>query len=470
MKELVDLRKELLKSEREFYDCLGDISEKNEAAFAILDSLQNDNYNGIIINSGYDKDGIYYIELANVLNPAEQYRYRLGRIKSTRAERFKTGAILNMHWEKGRADPILNIRYNSKNPSNNLKMLKHFVDCYYEVCDVLDPEISDQALYNALDAVTLALDNYYYNLEFNDADYNLAVSNQIAELVKFQTLSIYGNLDKYYAITKTVLDTISSGIKMHYIDEIPVSKIKYDPSLGLKYNDFNKTVEKADLFYFDSRTMRSLSDLCKLKRLDTRLNNPKLCAKTVLPEVFKRTGNVLSYLVIAECSQTTARGDKRNYLHLLCLDSFSRDFLIPVNNIEKSQGMRSGSLFNARMVIDKKANTTRFVDTEFITPNGERDRLNNIMKLKNLIDLQKQYTINPSAEDIEDFKEANDYILFTLKQYCSEIGLDEVSRRALLKIEAKNEPNVDIMYNQILGIAKNGIAGIKQENLSQSRI
>ena len=470
MKEPVDLRKEILKSEAEFYESIDKINKKNEVAFAILDSLQNENYNGVIINSGYDKDGVYYIELANVLNPAEQYRYRLGRIKPARAERFKAGAILNMHWEKGRADPMLNIRYNSKKPYTNLKMLGYFADCYYDLCDVFDPETSSQALYNALDAITMALDNYYYNLEFNDTDYNSAVSNQIAELVKFQTLSVYGDLDKYYSITKNAINTISNGLKLKYIDEVSVSKMKYEPSLGMQYHDFNRSIEKPDLFYFDNRIVRSLSDLHKLKRLDTRLSNPELCAKTTLPEILKRDGSVLSYLVIADCSQVTPRGDKRHYLHLLCLDSFSRDFMIPASNIENSSRLHSGSLFNARMVVDNQTGATRFIDTEILTQNNDRDRLNNIIRLKNLVDLQKKYTENPTIEDMEDFKEADDYILFTLKQYCSEIGLDESSRRELMKIEGKKEHNSEQVYNRILGIAKNGVANLNQPNLTQSRI
>ena len=459
MKVPVDLRTEMKKNEAEFYNKMDELSASNYVAVAMLDSLQNDNYNGIIVNAGYERNGSYFIELANVLNPMEQYSFRLGRIKPARAERFKIGALVNMHWENGRADPVLNIGYNSKKSSQNLKMLGQLINCTQQILEVLDTQNEDYGIYNVLDAVTVALDNYYYNLEFNDVDYNLAISNQIAELVKFQTLGVFGDLEKYASITSTTLNTISAGLKQGFIEEVPVNKTVYNASIGVKYNDFNKNIDKPELFFYDSRTVRSLSDMYKLKRLDSRLKSPEVCVKSSIPEILKRDGKSLSYLVIADCKRTTERGSHKHYLHLLCLDSFSRDFLINVDRIENSERLGAGSIFNAETLIESSNGKMRFVNVECITPNDAKTRLDNIMSLKNLIDVQRKYVPNLTGDDLDDLNEADEYILLTLRQYCSEIGLDDEKRREFVKLGSKyNSKNNDTMYNKILGIAKDSIS------------
>ena len=64
----IDLDKERLHNEGAFYKCLSSLSHYNNVSVAMLDSLYNKNFNTIVINSGFNKNNEFCLELVNLLN------------------------------------------------------------------------------------------------------------------------------------------------------------------------------------------------------------------------------------------------------------------------------------------------------------------------------------------------------------------------------------------------------------------
>lgn len=453
MNKQLDLKKEMKLNEKDFLKELGYLSEYNRVALAIIDSLQNDNFNGIIFNNGYDENKNFYIELLNLICPTEKLAYKLGRISPKNAEKYKIGTLINLHWEPNRSNPIINTNFSKSKYS--LSMFIQLINCYEEIYATINSKNEYIALSSICNTITDALDNYFYNLEFNCTDFNLELENYIANMIKFKLRANETEIYNYCDYVNLGLKNIINSLKQNKAEEIDFSKIKYNPTFDIVITDFKKDIQNTSLNYLNDRIIKSISDRWKQKRFDIRLQND-FCKDLLFPKLLMRNGKKLSYLVISECERKIDYNKKEKYLHVVCLDSFSRDFFIKTKAINfDTSDFKPGSLFNAELLYIKNTEPS-FINVEKLGDFSKENRLKNIMRLYKLVDFQKLSKLNTEF-DLEDLREQQEYIIFTLKQFCLENC--DTKQKSLITCRVQTTPEENnFVYNQILEIAKDSIA------------
>lgn len=442
----VDLSKERRVNEHAFYTSLEKLSHYNNVSTAIMESLFNKNLNALVVSSGFNSQGEFCMDLVNLLNLEERFNYNLGKMSATAAAHYDIGTIVTFEWDKMiSATPQICLKYNEYETAG-IDNLVYLLTSYDAIAQALDTESSFELVYNAMALVTDALDNMYYNLVFNNNEYMNHLQYLIKKLVRFETMGEGADAVEYMTTCKDTLEFVASGLVGNNLENITFSsEYTYIELLPMKYHcefygtNFTDLVDST----LDSKGYRlncvnkGLSDREKQARFKARLEY------TNKSNIFNRLsvdGDVLSYLVLAD-SETNGE----NFIHLLCLDSFSRDFIVKRENIENGWSLRIGSIFNGTLDVGENV---RIKNVGSLTSNSAEDRLNNITQLKKAIDEQKKIKALSAADKI-DIAEQQDYLMFALKQYCGELNFSPDLKNKWLQMKVVSEKKKSSLQEKI---------------------
>lgn len=431
----IDLTKERLKNEADFCDCLMKFGNSNNAVNAILDTLYNDTYNGFVVDCGYNEAGDYCVELANVVNLSDRKIYKLDK-NTINIEDVNIGSFLTFEWFDSE-EPKIFQKHNQQYEQLQIANIGNLIDAYLAIADALDIDSSDAIDYSAKSLATDALNNLYYNLEFNSTEYNSLVQNSIEQMVRCQVLKDNQDLSVYGDVISSTLSCISYGVRIGYIENAFFKSRKLDAD---NFSDFSE-YKKNSKSYLKSCIKRGVSDREKMQRFKNRLANIKNISEySFLNSQFGED----NFMVLSRI-----KDQEESYVHILILDSFSRDFVLNVKSIEKGHLLKPGTIFRGMIFDDGE-----IVNVKPLSMNDEKTRLKNISKIKKLVDAQKKLT-GLTQEDKEDLIEQNDYVLYSLKQYCVDIGrtneFENKWQQMVYASKGKKQQLGDEIYNQIVG-------------------